>query len=254
MGESCLVFFTMLTLYLATQAMEKETGVTQKRNLTLLFLLAGITSGLAWASKLNGILVLGTNLAMIVLLAFISNDPFKQKLTLALRYGSITSIMCVFTFIAVNPFLWQSPLKRILMMFENRTQEMSQQAVTYSGSYMSISQRVEIIPTRVFYDYASLPIPTVLNFMLVALGVLIAFTSLRGLLTQKDFKYGHITFLITAFFTATPIWLSQLDWDRYYIFPVLFATVFTAIAIDWIIRTGWYYGKSFWDQRFSPNR
>ncbi len=90
--------------------------------------------------------------------------------------------------------------------------------------------------------------------MLVALGTLLTIISLQRLITQKDFKPGYITFLITAFFTATPIWLSQLDWDRYYIFPVLFATVFTAIAIDWIIRTGWHYGKSFWDKRFNPSR
>jgi hypothetical protein len=256
MGESPLVFFTMLTLYLATQALEaaKETGVNPKRKVSLLFLLAGITSGLAWASKLNGILVLGVNLTVIALLAYTANDQFKQKIKDAFRYGLMTSGSCAFTFLAIYPFLWPSPLKRTLMMFENRTQEMSQQTVSYSGSYMSINQRIEVIPTRVFHDYASLLMPAIFNFTLVALGALITFMSLRVLLTHQDFKPAYIIFLITAFFTATPIWLSQLDWDRYYIFPVLFATAFTAIAIDWIIRTGWYYGKSFWDKRFSPSR
>jgi len=37
-------------------------------------------------------------------------------------------------------------------------------------------------------------------------------------------------------------------------YPVIFATAFTAIAIDWIIRTGWRYGKNFWDKRFNPSR
>jgi len=113
---------------------------------------------------------------------------------------------------------------------------------------MAPLQRITIIPTRVFHSYASLPIPTIFNFILVALGILITFIALRGLLTRKDFKPAYVTFLSMAFFTTIPIWLSQLDWDRYYIYPVLFATAFTAIAIDWIIRTSLRVGKKYFSQ------
>ena len=250
MGESSLVFFTILTLYLATQALDsaKQINTTQKRNVTLWLLLAGITSGLAWASKLNGILVLGTNLAIAALLGSMRNERLKGKITRGIWYGLITSALCLFTFLAVNPFLWPSPIERTLMMFKNRTLEMNQQTITHSGSYMDLGQRFKIIPTRVFQDYASLPIPAVFNFILVALGVFITLLSIWGLLTRQNFKPAYVTFPIMAFFTASPIWFSQLDWDRYYIFPVLFATAFTAIAIDWIIHTSLHIGKKFFSQ------
>ena len=240
MGESPLVFFTMLTLYLTTQALDsaKEINITKERNITFLLVLAGITSGLAWATKLNGIVTLGTNLVVAGLIGSMLNDGLNKKIIHGIRYGLITSAACVFTFLAVYPFLWPAPLERTLMMFRNRTQEMSQQTILYSGSYMTPVQRLTIIPTRVFHDYASLPIPAVFNFILTALGVWITLLSLRSLLAQQDFQSAYITLPIMAFLTSAPIWLSQLDWDRYYMYPVLFATAFTAIAIDWMILAG----------------
>jgi hypothetical protein len=114
---------------------------------------------------------------------------------------------------------------------------------------MTLTQRLTIIPTRVFHDYASLPIPAIFNFALVAIGVVIAFIALRDLLTRRDFKPAYVTFLIMALFTTAPIWLSQLDWDRYYMYPVLFATAFTAIAIDWIICIGLNFSKKFFSRQ-----
>lgn len=256
MGESTLVFFSMFTLFLATQALAsaQENNVNQKRNITLWLLWAGIASGLAGESKLNGITTLGINITIAIILGLLLNEKLKEKITAVFGYSLVTGIACVFAFLAINPYLWPSPLIRTFDMFAFPAQRMSQQTTIYTGSYMTPAQRLTVIPMRVFHDYASLPIPAVFNFILVALGVWIALRASRGLLTRRDFNPAHASFLIMALFTATPIWLSQLDWDRYYMYPVIFATAFTAIAIDWIISTGWYYGKSFWDQRFSPSR
>lgn len=247
MGESSLIFFTMLTLYLVTQALAlaRENGANQKRNITLWLLLAGIASGLAGETKLNGIAILGTNLMIAIILGFLLNEQFKEKITAAFWNGLSTSAMFLFAFLAINPFLWPAPFARSVQLFTDRVQGVSWQTTTYSGSYMDIGQRIPIILTRVFHDYASLPIPAMFNFILVALGMWITFMSLRSLLARQDFKPGYVTFLIMAFFAATPIWLSPLDWDRYYIYPVLFATAFTAIAIDRVIHTSLRVGKKF---------
>lgn len=252
MGESSLIFLTMLTLYLVTQALAlaKENGANpnQKWNITLWLLLAGITSGLAGETKLNGIAILGTNLVIAIILGFLLNEQFKEKITAAFWNGLSTSAMFLFAFLAINPFLWSAPFARSMQLFTDRVQGVSWQTTTYSGSYMDIGQRIRIIPTRVFHDYASLPLPALFNFILVVLGIGITFMSLRGLLNRQDFKPVYVAFLIMAFFAATPIWLSPLDWDRYYIYPVLFAAAFTAIAIDWIIRTSLRVGKRFFSR------
>ena len=250
MGESSLVFFSMLTLYLATQALAsiQENSANEKRNITLWLLLAGITSGLAGESKLNGITTLGINIIIAVILGMLLNEKVKEKIKAAAWYGFVTAAACAFAFLAINPYLWASPFTRTYQMFAFPAQRMSLQTTLYSGSYMTPAQRLTIIPTRVFHDYASLPIPAVLNFILVAMGVLIALLSLRGPLTRRDFKPAYVAFLIMALFTTTPIWLSQLDWDRYYIYPVLFATAFSAIAIDWIVMHGLRTGKKFFSR------
>jgi hypothetical protein len=256
MGESTLVFFSMLTLYLATQALvsAQTGGANQKRNIIVWLILAGITSGLAGESKLNGITALGINLTFALLLGFLLNEKIKEKITAVLEYGFVTGAACIFAFLAINPRLWTAPLARTMDMFAFPAQRMNLQTTIHTGSYMNPVQRLTIIPTRVFDDYAALPIPALLNFILVAFGVWIALLALRDFLQQKNFNPAYVAFLIMALFTTTPIWLSQLDWDRYYMYPVIFATAFTAIAIDWIIRMGWRYGKSFWDKRFNPSR
>lgn len=255
MGESTLVFFSMLTLYLATRALTsaQQPGANQKRNIILWLLLAGIASGLAGEAKLNGIVVLGTNLVMAILLGYLLNDNLKDKVTAMLCYGSVTTIACISAFLAINPYLWSSPIARSVKMFIDRAQGMSEQSLVYSEFFMDFSQRTRIIPTRVFQDYASLPIPALVNFVLVVLGVMITLSSARGLPTRQDFNPAYITFLTMAFFAATPIWLSQLDWDRYYMYPVLFTTAFTAIAIDWIIRTCLRAGKNIFHSPSQSN-
>ena len=250
MGESSLVFFSMLTMYLATQALTVAQGnkVNQKRNITLWLILAGIASGLAGESKLNGIAALGINLTIALLLGLLLNEKLKEKFTAVLWYGFVTGAACVFAFLAINPYLWSSPLIRTYQMFAFPAQRMSQQTTVYTGSYMTPVQRLTIIPTRVLHDYASLPIPAAFNFILVAIGVSIASLALRALLTRQDFKPAYFTILIMALYTTTPIWLSQLDWDRYYMFPIIFTTIFAAIAIDWIINTSLRVGKKYFSQ------
>jgi len=39
-----------------------------------------------------------------------------------------------------------------------------------------------------------------------------------------------------------------LDWDRYYMFPVIFTTAFAAIAIDWIINASLRIGKKYFSR------
>jgi 4-amino-4-deoxy-L-arabinose transferase-like glycosyltransferase len=238
MGESCLVFFSILALYLSTRALQltKDTNIAGRRNAFIWLALGGVAGGLAWASKLNGISIVMANIIVAIILGIKMNNGLKDKVIYSLWYSLVTGVASLFIFLAVNPFLWESPARRVFQMFENRTQEMSEQADSYAGSYMDINARIRIIPTRVFKDYASLPLPGAFNFVLTLLGILISSNSLLEMLVNRDFRPAHVSLLITSFFTAMPIWLSQLDWDRYYIFPVWFSTAFIAIASGWTVN------------------
>lgn len=237
MGEACLVFFSVLTMYMSMRALQliNETTPAGKRTAFIWLALSGLSAGLAWASKLNGIVMIVLNVIVAIVLGIKINNSPKEKIAYSLWYGLVTGIASLFIFLAVNPFLWEAPVERVSRMFENRTEEMNQQIVNYPGSYMDVEQRIQIIPTRVFENYASLQIPGILNFVLTMLGVAILLYSIWILLTKQDLNPGYLVVVMTAFFNSMPVFLSPLDWDRYYIFPVLFSTIFIAIAAGWII-------------------
>jgi len=239
MGESCLVFFTVLAVYLYTIALETAKDSKHNRRAILIWIgLAGIADGLAWASKLNAVTLIGAGIVISILLAIKLHNTWKGKITASLQYGSISILACTLTFLAVNPFLWGAPVQRTSLMFENRIMEMSQQTVDYSGSYMDLNQRLEIIPMRVFHDYTSLKVPDIFNYTLCLIGLIISSRAFYDLIKRPKSSPAYIIFLIVGFFTTSPIWLSRLDWDRYYIFPVLFSTGLIAIALGWFLHIG----------------
>jgi len=239
MGESCLVFFTILAVYFYTIALETIKDPNYNRKHIVFWIgLAGIADGLAWASKLNAVTLIGAGIVISILLAIKLHNGWKGKIIASLQYGMISIIACALTFLAVNPFLWSAPIQRTRIMFENRITEMNQQTVDYSGSYMDLNQRLEIIPMRVFHDYTSLKIPDIFNYVLSLIGVLISARAIYDLIKRPNFLSAYNSFLIVGIFTASPIWLSQLDWDRYYIFPVLFTTGLIAIALGWFLHEG----------------
>ena len=245
MGESSLVFFSMLTMYLDMRALQlaNEADSVGRRKAFIWLALGGLVSGLTWASKLNGLAMVGVNIIVAIILGIKMNDNLHDKVLYSLWYGLVTSIASLFIFLAVNPFLWASPVDRVLQMFENRKQEMTQQAIDDPGSYMDFEQRISIIPTRVFQDYDSLQVSGVFNFVLTLLGIVISLNRVWGVPAKQNLEPGHVILLLTAFFTTLPIWLSQLDWDRYYIFPVLFSTMLIAIACGWIASAIFLTGK-----------
>ena len=247
MGEACLVFFSVLTMYISMCALQliNETNPAGKRTAFVWLALSGLAAGLAWASKLNGIAMIVLNVIVAIILGIKMNNSPKEKIDYSLWYGLVTGIGSLFIFLAVNPFLWEAPIERVSQMFENRTEEMSQQIVDYPGSYMDVEQRIRIIPTRVFEDYASMKIPGVFNFILTLLGIVVSIWAMFAK-PNLSLNPGHVVLLITAFITTVPIWLSPLDWDRYYIFPSLFSTIFIAMAAGWIINTVLRTSKKSW--------
>jgi 4-amino-4-deoxy-L-arabinose transferase-like glycosyltransferase len=239
MGESPLIFFSAVTLYFLTRAIETTeiSDPVQARKRAFLWLgLAGITSGLAWASKLNGVTLLGAG----VIVAFIIGNRLNAAPTDKVTYRYLLALVavgtCVVTFLAVNPFLWHSTLLRIYMMFGNRAFEMNLQAIQFPESNMDLRRRFSIIPLRVFHDYAGLKVSAWINMTLTLAGILIALVSRRNTLTYRTVNLQLSALLLVSFFTASPVWLSQKDWARYYIYPVFFSTMFSAVAIGWLVH------------------
>ena len=151
MGESCLLFFTVLGLYAVYKALNsaEENAGQSKRAVYLWLAVAGIASGLAGASKLNGLANVLAPILTACVVALRSKSSAGGKLRSALGGGALAGICCVVVFVAVNPFLWPNPIGRTIQMFQHRVEEMSQQTVTHPVDYISNwSQRLQVVPGR----------------------------------------------------------------------------------------------------------
>jgi 4-amino-4-deoxy-L-arabinose transferase-like glycosyltransferase len=239
MGESCLLFFTVLGMYALYRALDSagKGEPASARQVFIWLAVAGVAGGLAGASKLNGLANIGACVLVAFLCAWRLKASGAEKLRLALTGSALAGLAGAILFIGVNPFLWPDPVGRTIAMIQNRTLEMSRQITVDSPDYIGTwAQRFQIFPIRIFEYYAALPLPFIINFgfFLFGLGLvgIVFWQWLRG----KDVSAAAPALLIAAFCASIPPLFTTIDWDRYYLFPVFFSTIFIAVALGWIGR------------------
>lgn len=241
MGDSSLLFFTclaMLTGTLALQAWEKirrntwqESSYRQRILPFFWLILMGIAAGLAGASKLNG---LGIAIAGIVLswaMAFSGQGlaHHRARLGFALGASLLVLISCVITFISVNPYLYPNPIKRTAAMFVLRTWEMEYKQNSRWGM-PTLNQRLQTIPRRILEDYTITRIG-ILNIILGSTGLFLLLQSTWMWLRNKENSPASLVLLAVGCVTVLPALTTPLDWDRYYLYPVVFFSVLLAVGM-----------------------
>lgn len=239
MGESSLLFFTILTAYSGYQISDlaERKGLSDIKPMFMWLGLSGIAAGLASASKLNGI----ESVAVSALIPFLL--VYRQKLQWRFAFlGSIwVTALAILTFVIVNPFLWPSPLSRTIAMFQNRLMEMGRQTTTHSADYISNwEQRFQLIPTRIFETYA-VPVPLLINLGLFMVGLGLLIYATWEWVRRKQISAVFPVLTLTAFFTSIPALFTPIDWDRYYLFPVFFSTICIAMALGWAGQRAFRY-------------
>ncbi|MGC9396327.1 MAG: hypothetical protein ACP5J4_15900 [Anaerolineae bacterium] len=148
-------------------------------------------------------------------------------------------------FILVNPFLYSQPLLRTVAMLLFRAWEMTDQATNPQWRISDLSARMRILPLRIFRDYPAVHIEF-FNELLAALGLyVLARAGWRWLADKRSAAISTtantgtgVAILIVGAVTALPPLLTPLDWDRYYMYPVLFVSVSVAVGV------GWFAGQS----------
>lgn len=250
MGESSLLFFTIIGIYALDCAFNSATknALIGKLQPTLIWLtLAGVASGLAGASKLNGLANLGACILAACISAWILKTSRVERLRFALLGSTLATLACAVVFVAINPFLWPNPVNHTIDMLKNRTAEMSKQAPVNSPDYVGdLPQRLQILPVRIFESYAALPVPWLINLGLFIVGVGVVSYAGSAWVQQKNKNMISPALLIGAIFAATPPLFTSIDWDRYYLFPVFFSTMLIAIGIGWLMQK--LYGFRFRSQ------
>jgi hypothetical protein len=230
MSEAPLVFFTFLAGFAGYQGILALSG-KQYKSTYIWFSIFGLLTGLAAASKLNAVMILLAGLLGIGFVLFWrTKGEVKQGLKLIVRLILVQAYLIVIAFILVNPYLYTSPFRKIVLMFIARSFTLQVQMKMYPQSVVMADNWLQIVPERVFGQLATLPYPGhfVINILLFSLGAYVIFQML-----WKKLPGWEAALVLSAFsiVLAVPGAMSPLAWNRYYLFPVIFARVYIAIGV-----------------------
>jgi 4-amino-4-deoxy-L-arabinose transferase-like glycosyltransferase len=242
MAESSILFFVMLAAvfcYFAVKQLTQEQQVLRWK-VWLFFGLSGICAGLAGESKLNGLAMVGAIVLSIVAALWRRADlSGLRKFTQFMKLNAFVIILTIVTFWGIYPYLWPDLWGRTVHVFQNRVKEMSEQTIAHPVDYIaSPEQRLTILPARILEDYFPFPFQGAryINFFLTLLGLGIAAASAWTWIKGKENSPAALVFLLAAFAASGPAFLTLLDWDRYYLFPVFFSTMAVTIALGWLAQ------------------
>lgn len=240
MGEAvlmvCLMSAAMLCGKLLTTPLD-ETSQSMKRWMWRVALI-GLTVGLAASAKLNGFSALGAGLAVIVFSLFGRPEQTGRRAALGVAAVLTLLLSTAGTFVALNPYLWPEPLARTGRMFEMRIVETRQFEQQFAQTRItSVEDRARTIAGRIFHDYASIGsrdrtgIAKLANALLCLGGIgWCLWLSARWLKTRAG-QPTSLALVAIAATTGIPMLFTPLDWDRYYLIPAYFSSVFVAVAL-----------------------
>ena len=149
-------------------------------------------------------------------------------------------LAAAFTFVALNPYLYPHPVRRTEQMVQQRISEMDRQQAAMPSARIDgpAIRRLLVIADRVFHEYAffSFTKSWIVNGILCVAGLLWSGFVGAGWLRGQRSSGGNVVLLLIAFSASAPILMTPLDWNRYYLFPVFFSTVFIAVGSVGIIE------------------
>lgn len=232
MSETPLLFFTVLAI-LATYRLLIEIEQKNTNKVILWSIAIGIFSGLAGQSKLTG-LTCGVFAVMSSFMRIYWHKINLQGERLFRIITVIIPVVTIFVFIVSYPFFYRDTIFRIAETFYARQKTVEQQMAMYTDIVILPGNRPGILLNRVFNYPVHIKnknirwVSFLLNLCLTALGV--------HHVTKNITKSGseaniYLSFLTSSVVLAIPMLFVPLDWDRYYMYPVLFVCIFCAIGI-----------------------
>ncbi|MHB0857088.1 MAG: hypothetical protein ACYC5M_05905 [Anaerolineae bacterium] len=252
MGEAPLVALALLALRAGVHALAQIDPSNAKRQSTLplaagaWLLVAGACAGASGAAKLNG-LASGVAVALLPALSCMRHGMrvCRRRIIWALLAAVLVLGATGSVFVALNPYLYPAPVERSLRLYRWRLHEMENQQRGWQQDQISgIRARISTVSQRVLQDYAPMQFrgAWLANLVLGALGLVALMRSawywLRGAATSP----APVVLLLVGAATSIPSLLTPLDWDRYYIFPVIFSTLGIAVGLAATVRwvqAGW---------------
>lgn len=237
MGDPALLFFTCLAMWAGTMALktwDKASGDTQRGGTfrVLAWLAAtGAAAGLAGGSKLNGLGV-GVAGALIASVLALRGRGFGlgwRRPAFAAGASTLVLLACAATFVAVNPSLHSRPVAHLREMLELRAKQLAEQQSDPRWGLSTPGRRVLVVASRTLKQHTVTRVAT-LNALLAGFGLFFLARGAWRWTKDGSGPAAAVILLSVGLFTAGPALMTPVDWDRYYLFPVVFLTVLIAVG------------------------
>jgi 4-amino-4-deoxy-L-arabinose transferase-like glycosyltransferase len=242
MGDPVLLFFTALALWAGARALrarkvaradsDGEAPRTQAPGALAWLAAMGVAAGLAGASKLNGLGVAGAGVVVAAVVAFHPRVPGGPGRRLASAAGGALLVLasCAVTFFVVSPSLHPRPVAHLKGMLELRARELAGHRVDPRWGLADPVRRAQVVLGRTLKHYTVTRV-ALLNALLGALGLLSLWRAARRWAEDARGPAAAVALLAGALFMSGPALTTPVDWDRYYMFPVVFLTVLLAVGV-----------------------
>lgn len=248
MTEAPLLFFMVVTMLLMCallqliQHYDPIQTISWQWKLIACLTGLGISIGLMAASKLNGFGALAATIPIIYISIYRLPIGTRAKVKFITLAMLAVGVIAFGTFVLLHPHTWPTPIQIIWKMLEQRIKETSEQMREWPQAVINNSNRVPLLAKRISYNYASIRIEgqvaltIMLNIGFFVTGFIITLKRMwSDLENQKSSNADRVFFAMGAAMSI-PSLFTPLDWDRYYLIPVFFATIFIAIGLGFIIH------------------
>lgn len=249
MGEAPLLASVVLAAYAGYQALKHWEHIAMSRDrqsriyLRSFFWLVmlGIFSGIASSSKLNGMATTLAGLGICALLPCIrgKNIINSERITFAITSAVFIVLAVGIVFISLNPYLYPDPLVRTRKMVEFRLTEIHKQTKNLPDDRISgIDERLRVIPFQILQRHASFRFTGawVINIIFFSIGALYLLNNSLLWIRGKTNKYSSVIVMLFMLTVASPALLTPLNWERYFLLPIVFSTLCISIGIATAIR------------------
>jgi hypothetical protein len=201
--------------------------------------LAGIASGLAAQTKINGgVAVLGVLLVAAMASCRVPMDWTRRCALLSLA-AAILAACSAGAFIGTNPTLWPHPARETLRVVRARAEVMRDQvARSATLALPTFSDRMRVVPRRVFYDDAIVRgMYSTVVFFLAGLGW--TAVNLARWLRKEHENHALVVLTVIGMAVSVPALFTPLDWPRYFLLPVFFSSFQIVLGLHVLARWIW---------------
>lgn len=254
MGESLMLFWMMLTVLAGlklvaswrrvlradVRGLDSDRGAMWRPLVWTIVL--GVISGLAGATKLNGLTLMGVGGGLCAFLAWKSSRvPSRRRLQLLAFGALLLPATTGAVFLAVNPFLYSHPRYHLTLMLDHRASQIRQQQANAPSAALpldDVAKRLAVVPRRILRESSPSErrdVTALIGIFAMAGLVLLLSRAVQWARTDAETGVGVVLVLL-ALVTVIPAVMTPLNWDRYYLPPVLFSTLCVSIAASSILE------------------